>query len=196
MLTPLIEVDQDDPELNPTSPSFDVYKWAKVTLSALDQANVKLRRVSYLFRNLTVSGSGSATNLQTTVGSVFMIPFRIRKFITGRKGKDLHLPNLQIYTPLELSSVSQLMRSSRHYTSSLIWSELTSALQEPSRDILSKFEGVVKSGEILLVLGRPGSGCSTFLRTMAGEIFGLTVDRNSMVHYNGETIPSSRVQIR
>lgn len=36
-----------------------------------------------------------------------------------------------------------------------------------SRKILSDFTGVVKPGEMLLVLGRPGSGCSTFLRTAA-----------------------------
>ncbi|KAG2118374.1 ABC-2 type transporter-domain-containing protein [Suillus clintonianus] len=37
------------------------------------------------------------------------------------------------------------------------------------RDILSGFEGVVTPGEMLLVLGRPGSGCSTFLKTLANQ---------------------------
>ncbi|KIJ14545.1 hypothetical protein PAXINDRAFT_169702, partial [Paxillus involutus ATCC 200175] len=39
----------------------------------------------------------------------------------------------------------------------------------PVRDILSGFEGVVTPGEMLLVLGRPGSGCSTFLKTIANQ---------------------------
>jgi ATP-binding cassette subfamily G (WHITE) protein 2 (SNQ2) len=39
----------------------------------------------------------------------------------------------------------------------------------PVRDILSGFEGVVEPGEMLLVLGRPGSGCSTFLKTIANQ---------------------------
>ncbi|KIJ13672.1 hypothetical protein PAXINDRAFT_170181 [Paxillus involutus ATCC 200175] len=39
----------------------------------------------------------------------------------------------------------------------------------PVRDILSGFEGVVIPGEMLLVLGRPGSGCSTFLKTIANQ---------------------------
>ncbi|KAG2364667.1 hypothetical protein BDR07DRAFT_1450169 [Suillus spraguei] len=38
-----------------------------------------------------------------------------------------------------------------------------------TRDILSGFEGMVTSGEMLLVLGRPGSGCSTFLKTLANH---------------------------
>ncbi|KAF8069190.1 pleiotropic drug resistance ABC transporter [Lyophyllum atratum] len=39
----------------------------------------------------------------------------------------------------------------------------------PLRDILSGFEGVVRPGEMLLVLGRPGSGCTTFLKTLANQ---------------------------
>ncbi|KAG2347847.1 pleiotropic drug resistance ABC transporter [Suillus weaverae] len=39
----------------------------------------------------------------------------------------------------------------------------------PTRDILSGFEGVVTPGQILLVLGRPGSGCSAFLKTLANQ---------------------------
>ncbi|KAG1809243.1 P-loop containing nucleoside triphosphate hydrolase protein [Suillus variegatus] len=43
-------------------------------------------------------------------------------------------------------------------------------IRHPSiRDILSGFEGVVTPGEMLLVLGRPGSGCSTFLKTIANQ---------------------------
>ncbi|KAF8069197.1 pleiotropic drug resistance ABC transporter [Lyophyllum atratum] len=39
----------------------------------------------------------------------------------------------------------------------------------PLRDIISGFEGVVRPGEMLLVLGRPGSGCTTFLKTVANQ---------------------------
>ncbi|KAK9386943.1 ABC-2 type transporter-domain-containing protein [Lipomyces mesembrius] len=38
------------------------------------------------------------------------------------------------------------------------------------RNLIQDFNGVVHKGEMLLVLGRPGAGCSTFLRTIAGEI--------------------------
>jgi ATP-binding cassette, subfamily G (WHITE), member 2, SNQ2 len=36
-------------------------------------------------------------------------------------------------------------------------------------NILSDFTGLVKPGEMLFVLGRPGSGCSTFLRAVANQ---------------------------
>lgn len=38
-----------------------------------------------------------------------------------------------------------------------------------TRDILSGFEGVVYPGEMMLVLGRPGSGCTTLLKTLANQ---------------------------
>ncbi|KAJ5167595.1 uncharacterized protein N7482_003189 [Penicillium canariense] len=38
-----------------------------------------------------------------------------------------------------------------------------------SRNLLEGFRGIVNPGEISLVLGRPGSGCSTFLRALANR---------------------------
>ncbi|OBZ76087.1 Brefeldin A resistance protein [Grifola frondosa] len=42
-------------------------------------------------------------------------------------------------------------------------------LHPATRDILNGFEGVVRPGEMLLVLGRPGSGCSTLLKVLANQ---------------------------
>ncbi|KAI0043049.1 hypothetical protein FA95DRAFT_1631947 [Auriscalpium vulgare] len=39
----------------------------------------------------------------------------------------------------------------------------------PLRDILYGFEGSVRPGEMLLVLGSPGSGCSTLLKVLANQ---------------------------
>lgn len=55
------------------------------------------------------------------------------------------------------------------------------------KQILRNFDGVLKSGEMLVVLGRPGSGCSTLLKTIAGELHGLDFDKDSSIHYNGIT---------
>lgn len=51
--------------------------------------------------------------------------------------------------------------------------------------ILQDFEGVVRSGEMLVVLGRPGSGCSTFLKTIAGETHGFFVGDKAVINYQG-----------
>ncbi|KAL2265953.1 hypothetical protein VTJ83DRAFT_5305 [Remersonia thermophila] len=52
-------------------------------------------------------------------------------------------------------------------------------------DILRDFNGVVRKGEMLVVLGPPGSGCSTFLKTIAGDYNGIYVDENSYFNYQG-----------
>ncbi|CAK7225882.1 ATP-binding cassette transporter snq2 [Sporothrix bragantina] len=42
------------------------------------------------------------------------------------------------------------------------------------RTILDNFRGVCKPGEMVLVLGKPGSGCTTFLKTIANQRYGYT----------------------
>ncbi|KUJ17815.1 putative ABC transporter [Mollisia scopiformis] len=54
-------------------------------------------------------------------------------------------------------------------------------------DILQQLDGVVHSGEMLVVLGPPGSGCSTFLKTIAGETNGFYIDEKSSINYQGIT---------
>ncbi|KIW92594.1 uncharacterized protein Z519_06441 [Cladophialophora bantiana CBS 173.52] len=41
-------------------------------------------------------------------------------------------------------------------------------------NILQGFRGVAKPGEMVLVLGRPGSGCTTFLKVLANQRYGYT----------------------
>lgn len=43
------------------------------------------------------------------------------------------------------------------------------------KQILHDFNGIIKPGELLVVLGRPGSGCSTTLKTLCGEFHGLKI---------------------
>ncbi|KUJ20545.1 uncharacterized protein LY89DRAFT_705425 [Mollisia scopiformis] len=65
------------------------------------------------------------------------------------------------------------------------------------RHLINDFTGVVRDGEMLLVLGRPGSGCSTFLKAVAnkrgafagveGEVsYGGISAKEQAKHYRGE----------
>ncbi|KAL4798982.1 ABC-2 type transporter-domain-containing protein [Aspergillus venezuelensis] len=63
-------------------------------------------------------------------------------------------------------------------------------------EILRNFDGLVKSGEMLVVLGRPGSGCSTFLKTIAGEMNGIYMDKASELNYQGIPAKQMRKQFR
>ncbi|KAJ6512945.1 pleiotropic drug resistance ABC transporter [Mycena sanguinolenta] len=50
-----------------------------------------------------------------------------------------------------------------------IFESIRTLRHPPLRNILEGFSGVVRPGEMLLVLGRPGSGCSTLLKTLANQ---------------------------
>jgi ATP-binding cassette subfamily G (WHITE) protein 2 (PDR) len=116
----------------------------------MDENNIVQRRAGLIFKNLKVSGTGSAINLQQTVGSTLMAPLRWREFFD--KG--------------------------------------------PEKTILNSFDGVLKTGEMLVVLGRPGSGCSTLLKTLTGELKSLSMSKESVIHYNGMFLTSSWTFIR
>ncbi|KAG7139118.1 ABC multidrug transporter C like protein [Verticillium longisporum] len=52
-------------------------------------------------------------------------------------------------------------------------------------DILQGFDGIVDPKEMLLVLGPPGSGCSTFLKTLSGRTDGLNITEDSYINFTG-----------
>ncbi|KAF4122564.1 ABC-type branched-chain amino acid transport system, ATPase component [Geosmithia morbida] len=54
-------------------------------------------------------------------------------------------------------------------------------------DILRDFDGLVRPGEMLVALGPPGAGCTTFLKTLSGETNGIYVDEKSYLNYEGIT---------
>ena len=56
-------------------------------------------------------------------------------------------------------------------------------------DILRGFRGLAKPGEMVLVLGKPSSGCTTFLKVIANQRFGYTKVEGDVLYgpYNAKT---------
>jgi ATP-binding cassette subfamily G (WHITE) protein 2 (PDR) len=104
-----------------------------------------MKKLSVVYRDLNVFGSGAALQLQKTVADVVMAPFRAGEYFGKSERKQ----------------------------------------------ILHNFDGIIKAGELCVVLGRPGSGCSTLLKSLTGELHGLDTDK-STIHYNG--IPQSKMR--
>jgi len=63
-------------------------------------------------------------------------------------------------------------------------------------DILRDFEGLIRPGEMVCVLGPPGSGCSTLLKTIAGETHGLNIGEESKLNYSGILLDTLRSMFR
>ncbi|KAJ5949948.1 hypothetical protein N7454_001532 [Penicillium verhagenii] len=143
----VFEIGEDDAALDPGSAEFDLQKWLRNMIQGVKSEGIRMKNAGIVFKNLHVTGTGSALMLQETVADFLMAPLRIGEFIKGFKS-------------------------------------------EP-KTILADFNGLIKSGEMLLVLGRPGSGCSTLLKSLTGELHGLSVGPNSAIHYNG--IPQAQM---
>ncbi|KAF8079124.1 ABC-2 type transporter-domain-containing protein [Lyophyllum atratum] len=82
---------------------------------------------------------------------------------------------------------------------SLVAPLFPSKKEMPTRTILHKSSGVLKPGEMCLVLGCPGSGCSTFLKSIAnqredfanvsGNVLYAGISAEEMTkHYKGEVV--------
>ncbi|CAK9439083.1 uncharacterized protein LODBEIA_P33070 [Lodderomyces beijingensis] len=54
-------------------------------------------------------------------------------------------------------------------------------------NILKHMDAIMKPGELTVVLGRPGSGCSTLLKTIAVNTYGFQVAKESQITYDGLT---------
>jgi ABC-type multidrug transport system ATPase subunit len=135
----------DDPRVDPSSDQFDLGKFLNMFRTQLEGEGIEMKKVSVVYKNLNVFGSGKALQLQSTVSDLFMAPFRAREFLGKSERKQ----------------------------------------------ILHNFDGIIRAGELCVVLGRPGSGCSTLLKSLTGELQGLETDQ-SVIHYNG--IPQSRMR--
>ncbi|KAI5464906.1 ABC-2 type transporter-domain-containing protein [Mariannaea sp. PMI_226] len=135
------EGDENAPFLDPQSDQFSLEKWLRNFVTTLRDQNITAKQTGVAFKDLNVSGTGAAVQVQETVGSMLLAPLRLGELFSF--GKKEH------------------------------------------KQILRNFDGLIHSGELLIVLGRPGSGCSTLLKSLCGELHGLSVDSNSSIHYNG-----------
>lgn len=58
--------------------------------------------------------------------------------------------------------------------------------KKPSEfDILKPMDGLLKPGQLCVVLGKPGAGCTTFLKTIATQTYGFRVAPESEISYDG-----------
>jgi ABC-type multidrug transport system ATPase subunit len=135
----------DDPRVDPSNDEFDLSRFLNMFRSQLEGEGIEMKKLSVVYKNLNVFGSGKALQLQSTVSDIFMAPFRAREFLGKSERKQ----------------------------------------------ILHNFDGIIRAGELCVVLGRPGSGCSTLLKSLTGELHGLETDE-SVIHYNG--IPQKRMR--
>lgn len=62
---------------------------------------------------------------------------------------------------------------------------LAPAKEANTFEILKPMDGLLNPGELLVVLGRPGSGCTTLLKSISSNTHGFKVSKESHVSYKG-----------
>lgn len=99
-----------------------------------------------------------------------------------------HLPPKQLsvsFRDLHVHGVHDAAEYQRTVGNFPLWASRSVLRRSARVDILKGMDGLVRSGEMLLVLGRPGSGCSTLLKTLAGDTHGITVSPAATLNYHG-----------
>ena len=137
---------QQDPRLDPKSPSFSSKFWVGNLKKLMDSDPDHYRHtsLSVAFKELRAYGKSSDADYQTTV----------------------------LNAPLKLLGQA--------------WDAIVNR-DDTSRDfnILKPMDGLIKSGTVTVVLGRPGAGCTTLLKTLSSHTHGFKVGKESIISYDG-----------
>jgi len=161
------EITYDKPKERPDEPEeavrkagdvgFDLRKWMENRNAAEDSRGIARKRVGLSWRDVRVLAPG---------GSSAVFIKTLPKAILGTFGIDLAY--------FAKGVLQGLLKKNRKIN-------LTGMKQ-----IIGGHEGVLKPGEMLLVLGRPGSGSSTFLRAVTSSLpDSLTLDPAARISYGG-----------
>ncbi|CAN9353854.1 unnamed protein product [Alternaria alternata] len=162
-----------------------------------DASEGELRRVATIIsqRKQSIAQGSTSSDVQgdpaLDVQSGSFDPVKwLRSFLNNFHDQDGTPKNTGIlYRSLDVygrGSALQIQQTvGSYFLAPMRFRELLRSSKKQARHILHNFDGVLQSGELLIVLGRPGSGCSTLLKTMCGELFGLHIGEDSKVHYNG-----------
>ncbi|KAL6932879.1 hypothetical protein ACO0R3_001968 [Hanseniaspora guilliermondii] len=71
------------------------------------------------------------------------------------------------------------------YFAETLYKKLRPSKPEDMFTILKPMDGILKPGSLNVVLGKPGSGCTTLLKTIAASTYGFKVAKDSFMSYDG-----------
>lgn len=134
------------------------------------------RKLSRQLTQATIQGGtvedGLASEVYDSDGK-FQLENYLQRLVHQFDVKGIDLPNLAVaWSDLTVKGKGTGTQTLTDMTSLLkvpttMWSTISKSLKPPVKTILDSFEGELLPGEMLLVLGRPGSGCTSFLKTLA-----------------------------
>jgi hypothetical protein len=133
---------------------FDLETTLRGNKGLEEEAGIKSKRIGVVWENLTVSGIGGVKNY-----------VKVRRHCQHSRMKFPSLTHSKTF-PMAFVSFFNVYETAMHL--------LGFGKKGREFDILKNFRGVTKPGEMVLVLGRPGSGCTTFLKVISNQRYGYT----------------------
>ncbi|TVY18623.1 ZEB2-regulated ABC transporter 1 [Lachnellula arida] len=127
--------------------------------------------------------------LSNLIGFVAKDPEKYPYRFTGLTFRDLDAYGFRLHSDYQ-KTVGNIFLEVGHLFRSLV------GTGKQKVQILKGFDGIVENGQMLLVLGRPGSGCSTLLKTISGDTDGFHVDEHSQLNYQGISAQQMHTQFR
>ncbi|KAJ7742184.1 hypothetical protein B0H14DRAFT_3167681, partial [Mycena olivaceomarginata] len=175
--------------------------------AAKEEFNALSRQLS---QRSEILPSGATTRAASDVekGDSEEAPFDLREYLSssndaqqqaGIKHKVAGGVNSKIYAGTLGQACLNFFLAIPLYIWGQFFAPLLNKTEGPTRTILHKQSGMLKSGEMCLVLGCPGSGCTTFLKAIAndrdtfgsvlGEVLYQGIDAETMQkYYKGEVV--------
>jgi ATP-binding cassette subfamily G (WHITE) protein 2 (PDR) len=171
---------EEGSDLDPFSDNFDAPKWTR-QLAAMREEGAPGRKAGLAYKNMSVHGFGSDAGESSQQCSEWCWWIDYQKTVSNM--------------PLSWAGAIRDKISGR----------------KRKVQILNGIDGVLDAGEMLVVLGPPGSwvywiplsnfadalsGCSTMLKTIAGEMNGIYLEEESELNYRGITPKQMLSQFR
>ena len=122
-----------------------------------------------------------------TSGSRYVMHSNLRPDDARKKSTSVAYRNLNVCCS---SSAKDYQKTFVNYPLSCLGAlrRIFGKAQKPRGDILRCLEGLVSEGEVLLVLGRPESASTAFLKVLAGQHRGFQVGVDSILNYHGNDL--------
>ncbi|KAI8354178.1 ABC-2 type transporter-domain-containing protein [Blakeslea trispora] len=160
--------------------------------SGANAVDIKAAKTEYeeLKRELSRISRKSTHASKLEEGTAEADEFNLDEYLNGLRRDEVEAGHTQKHLGLVWKDLTVMGQAADAHTIPTVfsflqfWKAFGFGVSKNKKTILHNLSGHCKDGEMLLVLGRPGAGCTTFLKIMA-NLRGAYTDINGTVSYGG-----------
>lgn len=180
---------QEGSDMDPFSSSFDARKWTRGMVAMRDDDTTPPRQAGLSYKNMSVHGFGSDAG-ESPVQSPLGWNSADRVQTIKRQFQTCPYHGLE---PSRTRSLETSAKSRLSMESTVCWNQERCSWFSVHPEGESPYSTMLAASALLLTLY---SGCSTMLKTIAGEMNGLYLEDDSELNYRGITPKQMNTQFR